>query len=173
MHRDISIGNLVIIHREDDGQTEGHLIDLDHAKYTSTNARVSIKRYHTDGLHQEAAMIASAYPGVDTDVVLRAIEAVGLELVRGYIKDALTFSTITNPSTIEDLQWTADVRFHYYQYIPQSQFLIVSFKWSEKRLTFRDHIAQGSQKTVEFHPVVALKWRADWRQCGIGHENLY
>jgi len=43
VHRDISIGNLLIVHREDVGETQGHLIDLDHAKHTDAKAR--IKQY--------------------------------------------------------------------------------------------------------------------------------
>ena len=121
VHRDISIGNLVIVHREDDGQTEGRLIDLDHAKYTDT--QVEIKHYPTEDSGQELAMIASSYH-VDINVARRAMEAVGLILTRYYIEDALAFSTIKDPSTVEDLQWAVDVRFHYYQYIPQSSVLI-------------------------------------------------
>ena len=93
----------MIVHREDDGQTEGRLIDLDHAKYT--DAQVEIKHYPVEDSRPEAALIASSFR-VDVNVVLKAMEAVGLERVRGYVEDVIIFSAIGDLSTVtvQDLQ---------------------------------------------------------------------
>lgn len=114
VHRDISVGNLLIVHREDDGETEGHLIDLDHAKYT--NAKARIKQYVADNLTPQAEMLCPSL-GVDGDVTSKAIAAVGTDRACDYIQAALHFHNLPTMEggryTVEDLEWTDNVRSHH------------------------------------------------------------
>ena len=114
VHRNINVGNLLIVHREDDGETEGRLIDLDHAK--RSDAKTGIKQYTSKDSTSQAKMLSSSL-GVDGDVAFKALAAVGASRAFDYIGVALRLCNLPTIEgkryTIEDLEWTDDVRSHY------------------------------------------------------------
>lgn len=119
LHRDVSIGNILICPRVTDGQikeTSGHLIDLDHAKIsrvfeTPSGASSNLDDDDVDIVLRLAKKRGSIVDKRAATVSLAKIS--NLDQVVGYINDAVR--ALSDPPvagktyTCEDLSWHLEV----------------------------------------------------------------